>query len=140
MHCVAKKRKSTSTVASIETEYVRSYQKKETWRRNQKKRLKRKLLIYAIIATIALGGLAQMYFKQQRVLAAKHEQYEKMKAQLENVKEEQEALNKQLEKLDDDEYIAKLARQQYFLSDGKEIIFSVPENDTNNEKKDSRKE
>ncbi len=63
-----------------------------------------------------------------------------MLAQLEEVQEEQEMLKRQLVKLNDDDYIAKLARKEYFLSDKNEIIFSVPENKKKKDKKDDGKE
>ncbi|RKJ59809.1 septum formation initiator, partial [Butyricicoccus sp. 1XD8-22] len=41
-------------------------------------------------------------------------------------KEQQEMLNLQIAKLEDDEYLAKLARKEYFLSEEGEIIFTIP--------------
>ncbi|WP_224654447.1 FtsB family cell division protein, partial [Escherichia coli] len=61
-------------------------------------------------------------------------------AKLEEVKEEQDLLKKQLVKLDDDDYIAKLSRKEYFLSDKNEIIFTVPENKKKKDEKDDGKE
>ena len=49
-------------------------------------------------------------------------------------------LTGRLAKLNDDEYIAKLARQEYFLSDKNEIIFSLPKKDGKGEKKEDKKE
>ena len=51
---------------------------------------------------------------------------------------ERDQLAKQLEKLNDDEYIAKLARQEYFLSDKNEIIFSLPKKEQKEEKKQKK--
>ena len=36
-------------------------------------------------------------------------------------------LKEEIVKLNDDDYIAKLARKEYFLSDDNEIIFTLPE-------------
>jgi cell division protein DivIC len=135
-----RKRKSSKTVASIETEYIRSLRKKEIWRNKQKKRLRRKLFVYAVIAFVVLGGLTNMYIQQQQTLKEKEQQKVETLAKLDEVKNEQELLKKQLVKLDDEDYIAKLARKEYFLSDKNEIIFSVPENKKKNDKKDDGKE
>ncbi|MBO1910044.1 septum formation initiator family protein, partial [Microvirga sp. 3-52] len=54
--------------------------------------------------------------------------------------DEQEMLMNQLAKLEDDEYIAKLARQEYFLSDDNEIIFSMPNKKVEDKKKTDEKE
>ena len=69
-----------------------------------------------------------MYIQQQQTLKEKEQQKMETLAKLEEVKDQQELLKKQLVKLDDEDYIAKLARKEYFLSDKNEIIFSVPEN------------
>ncbi|WP_342513959.1 septum formation initiator family protein [Sporosarcina sp. FSL K6-1522] len=133
-------KKSSARVASIETEYVRSLQKKDNWRNKQKKRLKRKMVVYAIIAMVSIGGLTHTLVNQKKTLAAKEQQKTEALAELEKVQEDQERLNMQLVKLDDDEYIAKLARKEYFLSNDSEIIFSTPENKKKKDKKDDGKE
>ncbi len=43
-------------------------------------------------------------------------------------------------KLNDDDYIAKLARKEYFLSEKNEIIFSIPENKKKTDEQDEGKE
>ncbi|WP_412177864.1 FtsB family cell division protein [Sporosarcina sp. YIM B06819] len=133
-------RKSPATVATIQTEYVRSLQKKESRKNARKVKLYRRLTVFAVIAVITFGGLTQMLVKQKQVLAAKEKQQVEMLSQLEVVQEEQEMLKRQLVKLNDDDYIAKLARKEYFLSENGEIIFSVPENKKKNDKKDDGKE
>ena len=50
-------RKSSATVASIQTEYVRSLQKKEDRKNARKVRLYRRLTVFAVVAAIILGGL-----------------------------------------------------------------------------------
>lgn len=135
-----KKRKSSATIASIETEYVRSQQKKASRKHARKIRLYRRLAVFAVVAAIILGGMTQMYIKQKQVLEAKElEKMEKI-TQFKEVQQEQEALNRQLIKLDDDDYIAKLARKDYFLSENNEIIFSIPEIKKKTDKKDNGKE
>lgn len=133
-------RKSSATVASIETEYVRSLQKKASRKNARKVKLFRRLTVFAVIVAVTFGGLTHALIKQKQVLAAKEQQQVEMLAQLEVVQKEQEMLKRQLVKLDDDNYIAKLARKEYFLSESNEIIFAVPENKKKNDKKDDGKE
>lgn len=135
-----RKSKAAATVASIETEYVRSLRKKEDWRNKQRKRLKRKLTIYAILALLIFGALTNTFVQQKKALAKKEQEKAEVLVDLKEVKEEQESLKQQLVKLDDDEYIAKLARKHYFLSEKNEIIFSVPEHTKKKGKKESGKE
>ncbi|WJY26718.1 MULTISPECIES: FtsB family cell division protein [Sporosarcina] len=131
---------NSSSVASIETEYVRSMQRKEDWRRKQKKRLKVKLLVFAMIAIVTFGGIAVYNHQQKELLAAKQLEKQELIEQLAVKTGEQEQLKKQLLKLDDEEYIAKLARKEYFVSNEGEIIFSLPEGKKKLDKKDDGKE
>ena len=133
-------KKSSERIASIQTEYVRSLKKKEDRKNARKVRLYRRLVVFAIISAIILGGLTNMFFTQKKALAEKELQKEEMLTQLEEVNEEQDMLKRQLVKLNDDDYIAKLARKEYFLSEKNEIIFAIPENEKKKEKKDEGKE
>lgn len=133
-------RKSPARVASIENEYVRSLQQKQERRQAQKTRLYRRLAVFAVFAVLILGVLTHTFLGQKKVLATKMEEKEALLAELEEVEAEQDRLTKQLVKLDDDEYIAKLARQRYFVSEKNEIIFSIPKEDELNEKKSGEKE
>ncbi|MHA6260530.1 FtsB family cell division protein [Sporosarcina sp. CAU 1771] len=128
-------RKSSATVAPIQTEYVRSLQKKEARFRARKVRLYRRLAVYAIAAMIILGTLTHTYFNQKQALAVKEQTKAELTVELSELKIEQEVLERQIVKLNDDDYLAKLARKNYFLSDRNEIIFSTPENIEVEEKK-----
>ena len=68
------KRKSPATVASIQTEYVRSLQKKEKRKNARKIKLYRRLTVFAVVAAIILGGMTHMFFKQKQVLAVKEQE------------------------------------------------------------------
>ncbi|WP_025783715.1 septum formation initiator family protein [Sporosarcina sp. D27] len=131
---------TSSSVASIETEYVRSMQRKEDWRRKQKKRLKVKLLFFAMIVVVTFGGIASYNHQQKTLLASKQQEKQELVEQLAVKTSEREQLKKQLLKLDDEEYIAKLARKEYFVSNKDEIIFSLPEGKKKLNKKDDGKE
>jgi cell division protein DivIC len=134
------KRKTPATVASIPTEYVRSLQKKESRKHARKIKLYRRLTVFAVVAAIILGGMTHMFIKQKQVLEVKELEKIALVDRLEDVQLEQEILKRQLVKLDDDDYIAKLARKDYFLSENNEIIFSIPENKKKTDKKDNGKE
>lgn len=128
-------RKPLANVASIQTEYVRSLHKKEERIRARKVRLYRRLAVYTIAAIIILGTLTSTFFNQKQALSVKEQKVVELLAELEIVTEEQEMLNRQIVKLSDDDYIAKLARKNYFLSDKNEIIFSTPDKKKKIEKK-----
>ena len=70
---------------------------------------------FAVIVVVVMGWLTYTMFNQSHALAAKEEKKVEALQALEEVKDEQEMLNSQILKLNDDEYIAKLARKEYFL-------------------------
>jgi cell division protein DivIC len=49
----------------------------------------------------------------------------KLEKQLTGLEKEEKILREEIVKLNDDEYIAKIARRDYFLSDDDEIIFNI---------------
>ena len=67
---------------------------------------------------------------QNARLAEKEEEKRQVQDELATVKEQQEMLKLQIMKLEDDDYISKLARKEYFLSEDGEIIFTIPKGDT----------
>ena len=132
--------KENRNVSSINQEYVRSVERQEERQKAHKVRLYRRLLVFGVLAVVVFGWIAVTMYSQSTVLASKEKEKQEALHALEEVNEEQEMLRTQILKLNDDEYIAKLARKEYFLSEEGEIIFSIPENEKNNTKKEDSKE
>ena len=127
-------------VSSINKDYVRSVERQEKRQKEHKVRLYRRLIAFGVVVAVAMGWVVMTMYSQSIVLAGKEEHKQEALQALEEVNEEQEMLRSQIIKLNDDEYIAKLARKEYFLSEKGEIIFSIPENEKNNKKKEDSKE
>lgn len=115
-------------------EQEKAYNNKRKWRLQQKKRLRRRFFFYACIASITFITIFSIYLKQgkaqERYLADKAE----LTIELEKVQQEQKQLKAELERLDDDEYLEKLARQQYLIGKEGEVIFSLPEKEKKQQK------
>ena len=58
-----------------------------------------------------------MLLQQNETLAAKEKSKEEANRHLTELKEEQDTLNLKIKQLQDDEYIAKLLRKEYYLSE-----------------------
>ena len=126
-------------VASINKDYVRSVERQEKRQKAHKVRLFRRLGFFALLVVVVMSWLTMTMFSQKNALAAKEQQKLEAKQELVDILEEQDMLKSQIVKLNDDEYIAKLARKEYFLSDEGEIIFSIPEKeDADKKNKDSK--
>ena len=116
----------SNNVRTLENDYVRIADSRAQISKEQKIRFRRRIVAFGLIATIILVFLTCTYITQQKRLTAKQQQKTEVVTELEAVKGQQEMLNLQIAKLEDDEYIAKLARKEYFLSDEGEIIFTIP--------------
>lgn len=127
-------------VASINKDYVRSVERQEKRQKAHKVRLFRRLGFFALLVVVVMSWLTMTMFSQKNALAAKEQQKLEAKQELVDILEEQEMLKSQIVKLNDDEYIAKLARKEYFLSDEGEIIFSIPEKEDADKKNNDSKE
>ena len=130
------KAQESRNISSINKDYVRSVERQENREKAHKVRLFRRLATFAVVVVAVMGWLTFTMFTQSQALAVKEEKKENVLLALEQVEDEQEMLNSQIIKLNDDEYIAKLARKEYFLSEDGEIIFAIPEN--NDKKSDSK--
>lgn len=133
-------RKSPATIASINKEYVQSLQQKVDRKKARKVRLYRRLAVFSVAALLIFGLFTLSFFEQKKILVLKEQEKAEMLAELKEAEDEQEMMINQLAKLEDDEYIAKLARQEYFLSDSNEIIFSMPNKKAEDKKKTDEKE
>ncbi|EAD5765641.1 septum formation initiator family protein [Listeria innocua] len=120
-------KKAESKVARIENRYIKETATMKKTRNRRRIALFRRLAFMAIIFAVVGGLLTITYTKQVLALKDKKEKQVQVDKKMVAMKDEEEALNDQIKKLHDDEYIAKLARSEYYLSKDGEIIFNIPE-------------
>ena len=84
-------------------------------------------VVIAVIGTLILQIVGQV--NQASKIEAKIIEKKKEEAK---VKEKQKALVQQVELLQQDDYVAKLARSEYYLSKSGEIIFNTPDDAAQN--------
>ena len=119
--------KKKKNISQIDSPYVQ-YQEKRTQSFERKKLgLKRRLVFFMLFAVMTTGIVLATLYSQKSALKDKEAQKQELKEQLSSLQKEGEQLKEEIIKLNDDEYIAKLARKDYFLSDDGEIIFNLPE-------------
>ena len=110
----------------MENAYVVQQEKKAATIMKRKRGLKRRLTLYAVCAAIFTMLAVSTLISQNSTLHEKTLQKEKAENQLANLKKDEKALKAEIVKLNDDEYVAKLVRRDYFLSEEGEIIFNLP--------------
>ncbi len=111
----------------LDNDYVRNTDKAINRKQQARKRKLRRIVFFAIVPVIIIALLLNVLSNQNETLAIKEKSKEEAKQHLSELKEEQDILNLKIKQLQDDEYIAKLLRKEYYLSEKGEIIFIIPD-------------
>lgn len=122
-----KKDVDMSKVQSIDNEYTESLKLKKKISDDLTQKMKRRMTLVTVIAVLIFApmvkGIAENLISLRNVeseIANAKENHTELMATNQDLKV-------QVGLLQDDEYIAKLARSRYYLSKDGEIIFSLPE-------------
>ncbi|SEK98142.1 cell division protein DivIC [Carnobacterium iners] len=121
------KKKEPKNIARLQNDYTKS----KTLQAHREQKKKRKMLMRVTIILL-IGSFVIIFFSLKiflNVQSISKMEIEKQqeKITLKGTKKEQELLRIQVKRLEDEDYVAKLARSQYYLSKDNEIIFSFPE-------------
>ncbi|AVQ34096.1 septum formation initiator family protein [Staphylococcus muscae] len=118
-------------VQGIGNQYTSEENAKRQRHARLKKVVKKRMLVFggglfAIILVLLIMVGVQMHNNQQasQERQAKEEEYQK-------IQDEEIELKERLNNLNDEEYIEKIARDEYYLSNDGEVIFKLPEDQKN---------
>jgi cell division protein DivIC len=114
-------------VTKLHSSYVIEQEKKE-----QRAMRRRRIAVirFTLLSSILMAISSMLLYaliSQSANIEAKIEEKKELEQKLEKLGKQQKRLEEEIKKLNDDEYIAELARKNYFLSKEGEIIFTVPE-------------
>lgn len=117
-----------SQVRRLTTEYMERQEQLAEKRQRRRKGLKRRmsvfgagLFLFFLIASVTL-------FQQHSTIQESEQENQQLEQQLAEMKEEEGALETEIEALQDHEYIADLARRDFFMSKPGETLFQLPRN------------
>lgn len=113
-------------ITQLQTGYAKQQLEAELQGSKKRIRLFRRLTVFFVFAVAISFFMISTLLSQSSTLADKIEEKEKYTKELDKLKQKEMMLEEEIVKLNDDEYIAKLARKEYFLSENNEIIFSLP--------------
>jgi cell division protein DivIC len=114
-------------VAKIQTELTHKHETELSYASLKRKRLIRRLTFFCLLVVVAAYFMISTLVSQAASLEKKEAEKERVQQELAELETKQEIFKEEIIKLNDDEYIAKLARRDYFLSEDNEIIFNIPE-------------
>ncbi|MBM4765302.1 septum formation initiator family protein [Bacillus sp. B15-48] len=115
------------TIAKLENEYIQQRKNEGIAKTRKQKRLYRRLAVFFVFAVFMTVIMLTTFISQTAALEEKQQIMEEREQELAELQKRHAYLENEISKLNDEEYIAKLARRDYFLSQEGEIIFSLPE-------------
>lgn len=122
-------KKQSESVARLDSTYMKHYDAYMERHHRKKKRLIRRLALFALLVMVVAGSLGVYHFKQQALYAQKHDKFEQLQEEMDTLKKEEKDLNQEIELLNNEEYVLQIARTNYFFSKEGEIIFKIPNED-----------
>ncbi|GIN93520.1 hypothetical protein J6TS1_50390 [Siminovitchia terrae] len=111
---------------TLENKYLMEQEASARSAVRRRKLLVRRLSVFLVFTIVICTLLISTLVSRESALEAKKEEKALAEAKLAKLEKKQLMLENEILKLNDDEYIAKLARSEYFLSDKGEIIFNIP--------------
>jgi len=112
-------------VTRLQSSYIENQSVREKALAKRKKGLIRRVLAFSILGLIISYGMISTIISQQAKIEDKVEMKKQLEEEVAKLQQEQVILEEEIVKLNDDEYIAKIARRDYFLSEEGEIIFKI---------------
>ena len=119
-------------VSKMQTTYVEQQEYAEIASARKRKLVLRRLSVFFVFASLLTYLMISSYISQTTKLESTLAQKQKLNHQLADIKKQQTILKEDIVKLNDDDYIAKLARKEYFFSKKGEIIFNIPDDSKEN--------
>lgn len=114
------------TVTSLDNHYMLEQEVSARSAARRRKLLIRRLSVFLVFTIVVCILLISTLVSRESALKAKEAEKVHAEEKLAKLEKRQLMLENEIVKLNDDEYIAKLARSEYFLSDKGEIIFNIP--------------
>ncbi|MBC1521617.1 FtsB family cell division protein [Listeria aquatica] len=118
--------KEKKTVTRMQNRYIKDKETLNKARNRRRVALARRLAVLLVAVAVVFSALFVLYTKQTMLLQDKKAEKVKVEKKLADAKLEEKQLKGEISKLHDDDYIAKLARSEYYLSKEGEIIFNTP--------------
>ncbi|MDF1509533.1 septum formation initiator family protein [Robertmurraya sp. DFI.2.37] len=114
-------------VTKLQSEYVKQHERNEVSASRRRKLLIRRLAMFFVLASVISYFMISTLISQASSLEEIKAEQQQLNEELAGLKKKEMILKEEIVKLNDDEYIAKLARKDYFLSEEGEVIFNISE-------------
>lgn len=95
--------------------------------RKRKRLLKRRLILFGAIVIISFSSLFTYHLSQRGLYAEKKAQYEMLQQEKQELLAEESALIEEIKLLEDESYVLRIAKTNYFFTEEGEIVFKLLE-------------
>lgn len=114
-----------SKVVKVINNYTRKREKEKKTKQDENRVAKRRTLLFGSMLLMVVGILLIIAFNQKNQNQLIHEELVQAQVVLDERKTEAEDLEQQIRQLNDDDYITRIARSEFFLSEEGEIVFNL---------------
>ncbi|NEU32554.1 septum formation initiator family protein [bacterium LRH843] len=123
--------KRSSRVRAMDESYIRQ-QEQEALRLAKKRRIIIKRLSFLAFVALILGSVSfVVIYSQFSTLEEKHLEKAALEEKFKSLKVEEKQLHQDIKNYNDLDYIAEIARRDYYLSKPGETLFKLPEPPSN---------
>ena len=123
-----------SKVVKVINNYTRKRENEQKTKQVENRVAKRRTLLFGSMLLVVAGILLIVAFNQKNQNQLIHEELVQAQVVLDERKNEAEDLEQQIRQLNDDDYITRIARSEFFLSEEGEIVFNLSDLETSEEK------
>lgn len=114
-----------SKVVKVINNYTRKREKEKKTKQDENRVAKRRTLLFGSMLLLVVGILLIIAFNQKNQNQLIHEELVQAQVVLDERKTEAQDLEQQIRQLNDDDYITRIARSEFFLSEEGEIVFNL---------------
>lgn len=112
-------------VTKLRTDYLNDEREKQQNFVMKRRKLIRRLTGVGICAAIFFTVIITTLFNQSTDIETRLEKKQMLESKLIELKEQEKLQRNEIMKLNDEEYVAKIARDEFFFSDEGEVIFKI---------------
>ncbi len=120
-------RKNQAKLTTMKSDFVSLEDEKRMKREKKRKALSRRLVVIMVLFLVSLSSVIYLKVSKEKAYNEKVAQRQQLEADYEALKEQETELNQEIVNLNSEEYIGKLAREEYYLSKPGETIFTIPD-------------
>jgi cell division protein DivIC len=111
---------------TLNSNYISKHEDKQQEMKKQRQGLYRRLLVLGLFTIILSTFIITTTISQAKVIEEKRAEKGELEQRYADLQKQEVLYKEKIVKLNDEEYVAKLARNEYFLSEEGEIIFKLP--------------